>query len=143
VHLPFPKPSWFQPSADVWNVFPPEFQLLVSSSVSMLIPLTIGKLIDFFSSPQTTFFGLSFPVAAACLALTFAIGAGANTGRAILMRLSGGRIVARVREQAYLSTLRQEPEFADRGAGDIVSRLGIDTSIIGESLTNNLSDGLR
>jgi hypothetical protein len=59
------------------------------------------------------------------------------------MRLSGGRIVARVREQAYLSTLRQEPEFADRGAGDIVSRLGIDTSIIGESLTSNLSDGLR
>jgi ABC-type multidrug transport system fused ATPase/permease subunit len=110
----------------------------------MLIPLTIGKLIDFFStSTSETFFGLSFPVAAACLALTFAIGAGANTGRAILMRLSGGRIVARVREQAYLSTLRQEPEFADKGAGDIVSRLGIDTSIIGESLTSNLSDGLR
>lgn len=59
------------------------------------------------------------------------------------MRLSGGRIIARVRESAYLSTLRHEPEFADRGAGDIVSRLGVDTSIIGESLTNNLSDGLR
>lgn len=118
--------------------------LIVSSSVSMLIPLTIGKLIDFFSSPDsTTFFGLSFPVAAGCLAAVFAVGAGANTGRAILMRLSGGRIIARVRESAYLSTLRQEPEFADRGAGDIVSRLGVDTSIIGESLTNNLSDGLR
>lgn len=118
--------------------------LLVSSSVSMLVPLTIGKLIDFFSSPeQATFFGLSFPVAAGLLAVTFCVGAAANAGRAILMRLSGQRIVARVRNESYLNTLRQEPEFADRGAGDIVSRLGIDTSIVGDSVTNNLSDGLR
>lgn len=47
------------------------------------------------------------------------------------------------RSQAYLSTLRQEPEFADRSAGDIVSRLSIDTSILGDSVTSNLSDGLR
>lgn len=59
------------------------------------------------------------------------------------MRLSGQRIIARVRNQAYLSTLSQEPEFADRGAGDIVSRLGIDTGIVGDSVTSNLSDGLR
>lgn len=64
----------------------------------MLVPLTIGKLIDFFASPtHETFFGLSFPVAAAALALTFCIGAAANAGRAILMRLSGQRIIARVR----------------------------------------------
>lgn len=47
------------------------------------------------------------------------------------------------RNQAYLSTLKQEPEFADRSAGDIVSRLSIDTSILGDSVTSNLSDGLR
>jgi hypothetical protein len=29
-------------------------QLVVSSSVSMLVPLTIGKLIDFFSSNQVS-----------------------------------------------------------------------------------------
>lgn len=45
--------------------------------------------------------------------------------------------------QAYLSSLRQEPEFADRSAGDIVSRLSVDTGILGESVTSNLSDGLR
>jgi hypothetical protein len=76
------------------------------------------------------------------------------------MKICGQRIVARVRQvvwstlhpsipdlynrnQAYLSTLRQEPEFADRSAGDIVSRLSIDTSILGDSVTSNLSDGLR
>jgi hypothetical protein len=47
------------------------------------------------------------------------------------------------RNQAYLSSLRQEPEFADRSAGDIVSRLSVDTGILGESVTSNLSDGLR
>ena len=47
------------------------------------------------------------------------------------------------RNQAYLATLRQEPEFADRSAGDIVSRLSVDTSILGDSVTSNLSDGLR
>ena len=75
------------------------------------------------------------------------------------MKLSGLRIIARirsvtlkimmrlsadlVRNQAYLSSLRQEPEFADRSAGDIVSRLSVDTGILGESVTSNLSDGLR
>lgn len=52
-------------------------------------------------------------------------------------------ILIHTRNQAYLSALRQEPEFADRSAGDIVSRLSVDTSILGESVTSNLSDGLR
>lgn len=74
------------------------------------------------------------------------------------MKLSGQRIIARirysktvlatacgliVRRQAYLATLRQEPEFADRSAGDIVSRLSVDSNILGDSVTSNLSDGLR
>ncbi|KAK4686813.1 ATP-binding cassette, subfamily B (MDR/TAP), member 10, partial [Tremellales sp. Uapishka_1] len=117
--------------------------LVVSSSVSMLVPLTIGKLIDFFSTNSSTFLGLSFPVAAGLLALTFCVGAAANAGRAIIIRISGQRIIARIRNQAYLSTLRQEPEFADRSAGDIVSRLSVDTNILGDSVTSNLSDGLR
>ncbi|OXC69842.1 hypothetical protein AYX13_01609 [Cryptococcus neoformans] len=117
--------------------------LLVSSSVSMLVPLTIGKLIDFFSTNSSTFLGLSFPVAAGLLAATFCVGAAANAGRAIIMRICGQRIIARVRNQAYHSTLRQEPEFADRSAGDIVSRLSVDANILGDSVTSNLSDGLR
>ena len=47
------------------------------------------------------------------------------------------------RNRAYLATLKQEPEFADRSAGDIVSRLSVDTSILGDSVTSNLSDGMR
>ncbi|CAK9787373.1 hypothetical protein CC85DRAFT_289332 [Cutaneotrichosporon oleaginosum] len=117
--------------------------LVISSSVSMLVPLTIGKLIDFFSSNAATFLGMSFPVAATLLTIAFFVGAAANAGRVYLMRTAGQRIIARVRNQAYLSTLRQEPEFAHRSVGDIVSRLNADANILGDSVTSNLSDGLR
>ncbi|EJT96873.1 P-loop containing nucleoside triphosphate hydrolase protein [Dacryopinax primogenitus] len=113
----------------------------------MSIPFTIGKLIDFFSNPaNSTFLGLSFTSASLLLFSLFAIGACANTGRVILMRTAGQRIVARIRNRAYASALRQEVDFVERqggGTGDIVSRLNADTYIVGESVTGNLSDGLR
>ncbi|PPQ93850.1 hypothetical protein CVT25_013559 [Psilocybe cyanescens] len=118
--------------------------LLVSSTVSMSVPFTIGKLIDFFSTtnPQIPF-GLSVWQASGGLMLLFTLGATANAGRAILMRLSGQRIVGRLRERTYSAALRQEVEFVERGEGDVLSRLTTDTSIVGESVTQNLSDGLR
>ncbi|EJD08405.1 uncharacterized protein FOMMEDRAFT_101808 [Fomitiporia mediterranea MF3/22] len=118
--------------------------LLVSSSVSLSIPFTIGKLIDFFAStnPQIPF-NLSIVQASALLLTAFTIGAVANAGRSILMRLSGQRIVARLRERTYASALRQEVEYVEKGEGDVLSRLSVDSSIVGESMTQNLSDGLR
>lgn len=93
--------------------------LLVSSSVSMSIPFTVGKLIDYFTSsnpvcrspqpqtlscaynhstevdltvfptPQTIPFGLSLTQATAGLLLVFTIGGACNAARAFLMRMSG------------------------------------------------------
>ncbi|KAJ3737570.1 P-loop containing nucleoside triphosphate hydrolase protein [Lentinula guzmanii] len=118
--------------------------LLVSSAVTMSIPFTIGKLIDFFSSvnPQIPL-GLSTWQASGILLFLFSAGAVANAGRTYLMRMSGQRIVARLREQTYSAALRQEVEFVERGEGDVLSRLSVDTTIVGESVTQNLSDGLR
>ncbi|KAJ3983732.1 P-loop containing nucleoside triphosphate hydrolase protein [Lentinula detonsa] len=118
--------------------------LLVSSAVTMSIPFTIGKLIDFFSSvnPQIPL-GLSTWQASGALLFLFSAGAVANAGRTYLMRMSGQRIVARLREQTYSAALRQEVEFVERGEGDVLSRLSVDTTIVGESVTQNLSDGLR
>ncbi|PFH52177.1 hypothetical protein AMATHDRAFT_2421 [Amanita thiersii Skay4041] len=118
--------------------------LLTSSAVSMSIPFTIGKLIDFFTStdPQIPL-GLSLWQASGVLLVLFSVGGVANAGRAMLMRLSGQRIVARLRERLYSASLRQEVEFVERGEGDVLSRLSVDTSIVGESVTQNLSDGLR
>lgn len=116
-------------------------------------------------------------------------------GRTILMRISGQRIVARLREAAYTNVLRQDIGWQDlqgtarlsplsdssptaskqheaaaasstantsasaasssagtavavkdtgvRSTGDIISRLGSDAGIVGESLTRELSEGLR
>lgn len=82
-------------------------QLFVSSSVSLSIPFTIGRIIDLFSGSAANSLPVSVPTAAAILALFFAIGASANMGRTILMRISGQRIVARLREAAYTNVLRQ------------------------------------
>jgi len=75
------------------------------------------------------------------------------------MFLQGQRIVARLRERLFAASIRQEVEFVEKGEGDALSRLSVDTSIVGErfadepisesfislstSITNNLSDGLR
>ncbi|KAG6837817.1 hypothetical protein H0H93_016185 [Arthromyces matolae] len=99
----------------------------------MSIPFTIGKLIDFFSSTTPHIpFGLSVWEASGCLLLLFTTGALANAGRAILMRMSGQRIVARLRERTYNAALKQEVEFVERGEGDVLSRLSVDTTIVGE-----------
>ena len=161
-------------------------QLCISSTVSLSIPLGIGRIIDIFSG-QTANLPVSVPTAAGLLTLFFAIGALANMGRVILMRISGQRIVAHLREAAYGNVLRQDIGWHDlqgattktpasvetgspaaaapaqsqqgssaqstavaavkdtgvRSTGDVISRLGSDASIVGESLTRELSDGLR
>ncbi|KAG9056840.1 ATP-binding cassette permease mdl1 [Serendipita sp. 407] len=118
--------------------------LLVSSSVSMSVPFTIGRLIDYFTSPNPElFFGLTPTLAAASLVGIFTIGGLANFGRSLLMRLSGLRIIARLRKDTYASALKQEVNFIENSEGDVLSRLSVDTNIVGESVTGNLSDGLR
>ncbi|CAG7850726.1 ATP-dependent permease MDL1, mitochondrial AltName: Full=ABC transporter mdl1; Flags: Precursor [Serendipita indica DSM 11827] len=110
----------------------------------MSVPFTIGRLIDYFTSPNPDLFlGLTPTMAAASLVGVFTLGACANFGRSLLMRLSGLRIIARLRKDTYASALRQEVNFIENSEGDVLSRLSVDTNIVGESVTGNLSDGLR
>ncbi|KAN0060037.1 ATP-binding cassette permease mdl1 [Thecaphora frezii] len=117
--------------------------LLVSSCISLTIPAAIGKVIDFFTSGQSSLFGLGFGTVALGMLVIFAIGAGAKAGSNILLELAGVRVVQGIRGQAYRSALRQDIELADKGAGDTVSRLSVDTNIVGDSLTSDIGDGLR
>lgn len=78
------------------------------------------------------------------LAVVFTIGAAANFGRIILLRVIGERVVSRLRSQLYRKTLAQEAEFFDANkVGDLTSRFIADTTIVGKSITQNVSDGLR
>ncbi|KAF2114022.1 ABC multidrug transporter Mdr2 [Lophiotrema nucula] len=122
--------------------------LLVSSAVSMSVPFSIGKIMDVAAKSEggddNLIFGYDTTTFYLALAGILATGAAANFGRIIILRIVGERIVARLRSQLYRKTFIQNAEFFDANrVGDLISRLGSDTIIVGKSITQNLSDGLR
>lgn len=121
--------------------------LLVSSAITMSIPFSIGKIIDLATKDPSeggTLFGFTLNQFYVGLGSLLILGAGANYGRIIILRIVGERIVARLRSSLYRRTYVQDAEFFDANrVGDLISRLSSDTVIVGKSITQNLSDGLR
>ncbi|CAO1619949.1 unnamed protein product [Parajaminaea phylloscopi] len=129
--------------------------LLVSAGITLTVPFTIGKVIDFFTasvSPEQegkgekgekTVYGLGFKSVAALLVFVFAVGAATRASSSILLNLAGVRIVQRIRERCFGNAIKQEVEWADKSHGDVISRLSVDTSIVGDAVTYELGDGLR
>jgi putative ABC transport system ATP-binding protein len=121
--------------------------LLISSSITMSIPFSIGKILDLATkdpSEGNKLFGLEIGQFYLALGCVLTMGAAANYGRIIILRIVGERIVARLRSQLYRRTYVQNAEFFDANrVGDLISRLSSDTVIVGKSITQNLSDGLR
>ena len=49
-----------------------------------------------------------------------------------------------MREKLFSSIMRQEIGFFDKTkTGELINRLSTDTSLVGQSVTMNISDGLR
>lgn len=124
------------------------FLLLISSAITMSIPFSIGKLMDAATKSASDggneLFGLSLPMFYGTLAGVLAFGAAANYGRIVILRIVGERIVSRLRSKLFRRTFVQDAEFFDANrVGDLISRLSSDTIIVGKSITQNLSDGLR
>lgn len=122
------------------------FFLLISSSITMSIPFSIGKIMDLATKGEEAegVFGLSMPMFYGALAGIICVGAAANYGRIIILRIVGERVVARQRSKLFRRTFVQDAEFFDANrVGDLISRLSSDTLIVGKSITQNLSDGLR
>ena len=120
--------------------------LLCSSSVTMAVPASIGKILDVATKTDSDgmLFGLSSSTFYIALGSVLTLGAAANYGRIIILRIVGERIVARLRSQLFRRTFIQNAEFFDANrVGDLISRLSSDTIIVGKSITQNLSDGLR
>ncbi|GES59448.1 ABC multidrug transporter Mdr2 [Aspergillus terreus] len=123
--------------------------LLISSGITMSIPFSIGKIMDAATKSAGEggaheLFGLSVPMFYTALAGIMTIGAAANYGRIIILRIVGERVVARLRSKLFRQTFIQDAEFFDANrVGDLISRLSSDTIIVGKSITQNLSDGLR
>lgn len=121
--------------------------LLTSSAITMSIPFSIGKILDLATKDPSEggmLFGLDLNTFYFALAGVLTVGAAANYSRIIILRVVGERIVARLRSQLYRKTYVQDAEFFDANrVGDLISRLSSDTVIVGKSITQNLSDGLR
>lgn len=120
--------------------------LLISSAVTMSIPFSVGRILDIATSSkeETTLFGLTLNQFFLGFAAFMTVGACANFGRVVLLRIVGERVVARLRSQLYRRTYVQDAEFFDANrVGDLISRLSSDTVIVGKSITQNISDGLR
>lgn len=143
--------------------------LILTSTVSMSLPLFIGKIIDTAKSPETkspetdlketnnfedeldsNILGLEPYKFYTALGIFFTIGAVANFGRTYLLRSAGERLVARLRSRLFLKILSQDSYFFDGNSinngmktGDLISRLSNDTQIISKTLSGNISDGAR
>ncbi|GJC88798.1 ATP-dependent permease MDL2, mitochondrial [Colletotrichum liriopes] len=121
--------------------------LVISSSVTMSIPFSVGRILDMATkdpSEDARLFGLTMPQFFTALGIILTVGAVANFGRVILLRIVGERVVARLRSSLYRRTYVQDAEFFDANrVGDLISRLSSDTVIVGKSITQNISDGLR
>jgi putative ABC transport system ATP-binding protein len=121
--------------------------LVISSSVSMSIPFSVGRILDLATKgdvEDARLFGLTLNQFFFGLGAMLTIGAMANFGRIVVLRIVGERVVARLRSQLYRRTYVQDAEFFDANrVGDLISRLSSDTVIVGKSVTQNVSDGLR
>src|ERR1700712_4436409 len=120
--------------------------LLVSSTITLSIPYSIGKIMDSASKSEgpISLFGLSQSSFYLAFGTLLLVGAGANYSRIIILRIVGERIVTKLRTRLYRRTMIQNAEFFDANrVGDLISRLGSDTIIVGKSITQNVSDGLR
>ncbi|KAM6977427.1 ATP-binding cassette sub-family B member 10, mitochondrial [Aplochiton taeniatus] len=118
--------------------------LMVSSAVTMSAPFFLGRVIDTIYSSTTEDFTTS--LTSLCIMLTgvFLCGGAANAARVYLMQISGQQIIRNLRTSLFSSILRQEVGFFDRTrTGELINRLSADTALVGHSVTDNISDGLR
>ncbi|KAJ2900693.1 ATP-binding cassette permease mdl1 [Coemansia aciculifera] len=143
------KQAWLR----LFRLARPEYKLLggavgllfVSSTVTMAVPFSMGKIIDMVTNSGASIpMGLSLTQVFIGLGSVFVVGAIANAGRVMLIRTAGERMIARLRKSIFERIMHQDLGFFDRNrSGDLVSRLSTDTSIVSKSITNNVSDGLR
>ncbi|ETI19880.1 hypothetical protein G647_08895 [Cladophialophora carrionii CBS 160.54] len=110
----------------------------------MAVPFSIGKILDSATRVDGTVFGMQLEHFCVAFLAILAGGACASCGQMALLKIIGERIITKLRSSLYKHTYVQSAEFFDtHRVGDLLSRLGNDTTMVGRSITDNLSDGLR
>jgi ABC transporter fused permease/ATP-binding protein len=115
--------------------------LAVSSGTSLLFPQIIRWMIDQVLQPKRI--DLLLPAATALFG-AFALLGIAGSVRYYLFTISGERIVLKLREQLYQRILMQDVAFFDANrTGDLMSRLSSDCTSLQNTVSVNVSQGLR
>ncbi|CAF1404125.1 unnamed protein product [Didymodactylos carnosus] len=118
--------------------------LCISSGVTMCVPYFLGKIIDMLQTYKGSELKRRLKQISFALVCIFLIGAICNYGRIYLILSTSQRIIKRLREQLFESILRKEMAFFDKNkTGELVNRLSSDTEVMANSITQNISDGLR
>lgn len=113
--------------------------LLVSSAVSMTVPFFIGKLIDFIQTGDKESMKEKLKNISLIMLGVFFVGAAANFGRIYLIQSTGEKIIMRLRQDLFKSTMDQEMAFFDRNkTGELINRLSSDAELVGRSMSQNL-----
>nr|QTW43701.1 ABCB10 [Eurytemora affinis] len=126
--------------------------LVISSGVTMSVPFAFGKVIDIIYSmdqvktmaEQKAEIRERLNFVCMVLAGVFAVGAGCNFGRVYLTRVAGQNITANLRNKVYSSIVQQEVAFFDKTkTGELINRLSADSQLVSQTVTQQVSDGLR
>jgi ABC-type bacteriocin/lantibiotic exporter with double-glycine peptidase domain len=113
--------------------------LLISSGVSMSVPFFIGKLIDFIQTGDKETMKEKLRNVSLIMLGVFFVGAVANFGRIYLIQSTGERIIMRLRQDLFKSTMDQEMAFFDRNkTGELINRLSSDAELVGYAISQNL-----
>ncbi|XP_034666159.1 ATP-binding cassette sub-family B member 10, mitochondrial [Drosophila subobscura] len=120
--------------------------LVVSSAITMSVPYFLGKVIDMvFNKTGINNDALEgLQQYSLMLFFIFILGGLANFARVYMFGNASLRIVRLLRSRLYESMLMQEVGWFDtKGTGELINRLSNDTYMVGNSLSQNVSDGLR
>ncbi|XP_035781766.1 ATP-binding cassette sub-family B member 10, mitochondrial-like [Anopheles albimanus] len=132
--------------SEQWNIAGGIGCLIISSAITMSVPFGLGKILDVIFAGSSGAGMAKEQLDQFCLLLggIFLLGGLANFGRVYLFSNASLRITKDIRTKVYSSMLNQEAGWFDRkGTGELVNRLSSDTFLVGNSLSMNLSDGLR
>ncbi len=114
--------------------------LVIASSASLVFPQAIRLLVDGALTQGKS----SIDRAAVFLFGVGVVAGAAGAVRFVLFSVSGERVVARLRRDAYSKLLDQEIAFFDANkTGDLSSRLASDTAVLQNAVSVNLSMLLR
>lgn len=134
-----------QAGPEKWKIIGAVGLLVISSGVTMAVPFCMGKVIDIiYTTADHDQLVDRLNYVCKILVAVFLVGGAANFGRVYLMQIAGQRIIKRLRERLFGSVIKQEMGFFDKTrTGELINRLSTDTSLVGQSVTMNISDGLR